>query len=167
RGQARPPRASHRWLRHLSVLFALVMAGLLVWVASKVDWPEVWSAIKRIPLTTLLLATAVAAASHAVYASYDLLGKRWTGHRLSRSKVLQATFVCYAFNLSLGSLVGGVALRYRLYSRLGRGRGQISRVLAMSLVSNWLGYAVRAGGVFLMGSLRPPPDWSSNLSALR
>jgi hypothetical protein len=31
------------------------------------------------------------------------------------------TFISYAFNLNLGSLVGGVAFRYRLYSRLGLG----------------------------------------------
>ena len=32
---------------------------------------------------------------------------------------MTVTFVSYVFNLNLGSLVGGVAFRYRLYSRLG------------------------------------------------
>jgi hypothetical protein len=29
------------------------------------------------------------------------------------------SFICYAFNLTLSTWVGGVAMRYRLYSRLG------------------------------------------------
>ena len=29
------------------------------------------------------------------------------------------SFICYAFNLTLSTWVGGIGMRYRLYSRLG------------------------------------------------
>ena len=37
--------------------------------------------------------------------------------------VMAVNFVSYAFNLCIGSLVGGVGFRYRLYSRLGLAPG--------------------------------------------
>lgn len=165
--EARHQRRSRRWMRPLSVLFGIVVAGLLVWAATKVDWPEVWQALRRMPPAALLAGLAAAVTSHIVYSTYDLLGKAWTGHRLPWPKVMQTTFVSYAFTLSLGSLVGGIALRLRLYSRMGLGRADIGRVTAMSMLSNWLGYALLAGTVFLLGWLQPPPEWSLSMPALR
>jgi len=42
------------------------------------------------------------------------LGRHLTRHRLGTGTVMGVTFISYAFNLNLGSLVGGVAFRYRV-----------------------------------------------------
>lgn len=169
---AQPPRhAARPWWpalrRLLTVVFLIAVAALLMTLARRVEWDEVWQVIAAYPSSTLAGAAGLAAASHLVYSSFDLLGRAWTGHRLPLRKVLAVTSVSYAFNLSFGTLVGGLGFRWRLYSRLGLGQGDISRVLALSLATNWLGYLLVAGVVFAAGVIVPPPGWDFSAGALR
>src|SRR5690606_39662398 len=73
-------------------------------------------------------ALPISLASYAVYCCYDVLGKAYAGHNLPIRQVVPITFVCYAFNLNLSAWVGGIALRYRLYSRLGLRASQITQI---------------------------------------
>jgi len=156
------------WTRRLLWTAFFVLVGTLLFTqAREVQWPEVLAAMRALPAWTLALAAALAAFSHALYSTFDLIGRWWTGHGLAVRQVVPVTFVSYAFNLNLGSLVGGFAFRYRLYSRLGLDNATITRVLGMSLVTNWLGYLVLAGGVFAIGAVTPPPDWRIGAMALR
>jgi len=127
--------------------------------ARAIDWQEVFDAMRALPASTLLLAGLLAAASFAIYSTYDLLGRHLTHHALGTRTVMGVTFISYAFNLNLGSLVGGVAFRYRLYSRLGLSNGIITRVLGFSMLTNWLGYLVVAGAAFCFWPLELPPEW--------
>jgi len=149
------------------VTFLVGVAALLVAMARRVDWDEVFEVIAGYPVTTLLAAGAFAACSHLVYTGYDLVGRAWTGHRLPVWKVMAVTFVSYAFTLNLGTVVGGVGLRLRLYSRFGLSTGDISRVVGLSMATNWLGYLVIAGTVFAAGVIVPPPGCEIGALALR
>jgi len=115
----------------------------------------------------LATAAALAASSFVLYSTYDLLGRRITGHPLGAGTVMAVTFVSYAFNLNLGSLVGGVAFRYRLYSRLGLANDTITRVLGFSMLTNWFGYLVVAGTAFCFWPLDLPADWKIGNGGLR
>jgi uncharacterized membrane protein YbhN (UPF0104 family) len=148
-------------------LLLLVVAVLLFRYARAVDWRAVLAVTRGYPTSTLAQAAGLAAASHALYACYDLIGRRQVGHVLPTVQVLATTFVSYAFNLNLGALVGGVALRYRLYSRHGLAIGTITQVLALSVVTNWLGYLVLAGVVFVIFPLPLPPTWAIDSGGLR
>lgn len=150
----------------LGLLF-LAVAALLVRYAREVDWGAVAAVMRRYEVSTLLQAAGLAAGSHAMYCCYDLIGRRQTGHRLPIPRVIATAFVSYAFNLNLGALVGGVALRYRLYSRQGLAAGTITQVLALSLATNWLGYLVLAGGAFVVFPLALPPGWPVGVGTLR
>ena len=153
--------------RVLTALFALVVLGLLANHARTVDWGEVISSVRATPLRTLAIAAALALASYATYCSFDLIGRRQTGHRLKPSEVVGVAFTSYAFNLNLGSLVGGIAFRYRLYGRLGLNAATTSGILALSLATNWLGYFFLAGGLFLWRPLQLPPGWAIGSEGLR
>jgi glycosyltransferase 2 family protein len=72
---------------------------------------------------------------------------------------MAVNFVSYAFNLCIGSIVGGVGFRYRLYSRLGLKNGVITRIVSMSMLTNWLGYKLLAGVLFIVHPLQLPPSW--------
>lgn len=153
-------RAYWPWLKRLGMtLFFSWVAWLLVGEARRIDWQAVLDSGQQVPVRVLLLAAALAAASHLLYSCFDLLGRHYTGHRLRAPTVMTVTFVSYAFNLNLGSLVGAVALRYRLYARLGLRYSVITRVLAFSMVTNWLGYVVLTGVVFSLSPPELPPDW--------
>lgn len=151
----------------LTYVFFLLVAGLLISLARSLDWAEVSETLRSYSAQTLLMAGGAALASYAVYCCYDVLGKVYVGHHLPVRQVVPITFVCYAFNLNLSAWVGGIALRYRLYSRLGLGAAQITRIFTMSVLTNWLGYLWLAGAIFVMGWIKPPADWEIGATALR
>ena len=153
--------------RALTIAFFAVVLVLVADHARTIDWGSVWTGLREYSLATLLLAAGLAAVSHALYCGYDLIGRHETGHRLSARKVVAIGFTCYAFNLNLGSLVGGVALRYRLYARFGLNAETITKVLALSLLTNWLGYCFVAGCVFLFAGLALPAGWELGSDGLR
>lgn len=127
--------------------------------AQHVDWKEVWTSLTELPRPALLLAIGLAATSHLLYSCFDLLGRRYTGHSLRTRTVMAISFISYAFNLTIGSIVGGVGFRYRLYSQAGLPNGVITRIVSMSMLTNWLGYKLLAGLLFIFHPLELPPSW--------
>lgn len=149
------------------LLFFGLIAYLLVRQARAVDWQDVVSAIRRRPAHLLGTAAAFALASHALYSCFDLIGRHLTGHRLATGRVMAINFISYAFNLNMGALIGGVAFRYRLYSRFGLETGTTTRIVVLSMLTNWLGYVALAGFVFLLLPPALPQDWAIDASTLR
>jgi glycosyltransferase 2 family protein len=155
------------WLkRALTAIFFAAVAVFTVRYAQNVDWPQVWASIRGTPAGVLALAVALAAASHAMVSSFDLLGRYYTGHHLPAARVMGVNFISYAFNLNMGALVGGVAFRFRLYSRLGLDNPTITRVLSLSVLTNWLGYLAVGGAVFTFVPLPLPPAWKLDSAGL-
>ena len=125
------------------------------------------ASVRAYSWTTLLECIALAITSLALYSCYDLLGRRYTGHTLPTLRVMLVNFVSYVFNLNLGALIGGVAFRLRLYTRLGLNTGQITRIYSLSLVTNWLGYFLLAGSLFALHPLHLPPSWPIHRAGLQ
>ena len=152
--------------RVLGIGFLVLVLVLVAKLASTMHWAAAWEALQDMPLAALLAAAALAAASHLLYSTFDLLGRRQTGHGLAAPRVMTVAFVSYAFNLNLGALVGGVAFRYRLYSKLGLTTVVVTRVLALSMLTNWLGYLVLGGALLLLAPPALPDGWSLSQRAL-
>lgn len=146
--------------------FALV-AWLIVRHACTIDWSEVLQSIGTLPHRSIAIAIGLTAASYLLYSTFDLLGRRMVGHRLPTRTVMGVTFVCYAFNLNLGSLVGSIGFRYRLYSRLGLENDVIAKVIGFSLLTNWFGYLAIAGAAFCFGAIALPAGWKIDDGQLR
>jgi uncharacterized membrane protein YbhN (UPF0104 family) len=156
------------WIKRiLGIAFVLVVGALLVRYARNVDWGEVKQSVLELPRNVLLMAFVFAAISHAVYSLMDLVGRHYTGHRLAKRKVMQISFISYAFNLNLGSLVGGIGFRYRLYSKLGVRYSNITRIVTLSMITNWLGYILLAGLVFTIAPMQLPPHWKLDTEGLQ
>ncbi len=153
-----------RWLTGaFFVLVAVVFANF----ARTVDWGAVRDVLLAYPLRTLAVAGGLAALSHLVYSSFDLIGRHEVGHGLSISRSCAITFVSYAFNLNLGSLVGGFATRYRLYTHDGVPVDAVTRILVLSLLTNWLGYAFLGGLVLAIGAPVVSAQWALAAAPLR
>ncbi len=171
RGRSGGGLTAKRWWpqakRAATVLFLVLVAWLLVEQARNVEWSMVLGALRDYRAGTLLMAGALALASYALYCSYDLIGRHQTGHALRTGQVVGVSFVSYAFNLNMGALVGGVGMRYKLYSRLGLNAAVITEVLGLSMLTNWLGYMLLAGAVFVMRPLALPADWAIGSVGLR
>ena len=156
-----------RWAKRLLTLcFFVAMAALLFMLMDNLNWLEVKQALHAYQRETLVMGLAVALVSYIAFSSYDLLGRAYTDHHLPARQILPVAFVCYAFNLNLSSWIGGVAMRYRLYSRLGLRVSTITRVLSLSVFTNSLGYIIVAGFIFSAGWVKLPASWAINTGAL-
>jgi hypothetical protein len=160
-------RAWPRMRQALWIAFAVAVLALIGWRAREIDWSEVLTALRALPLSTIALGAAIAVAAHAAYISYDLLARRYTGHRLGLGETVAVAGVCFAFNLNLGALVGGVALRYRLYGRFGLNTSVITRILGFSVLTNWIGYSALAGAAFASGLVDLPNSAPISSATLR
>ncbi|MCE8021038.1 UPF0104 family protein [Halomonas sp. MCCC 1A11036] len=164
-------RSRQRWLgwakRIVTLMFFVLVVVLLFSLIRNVDWPAVAETLRGYSLLTLAGGLVIAVASYVAFSSYDLLGKRYTGHELSARQVIEVAFVCYAFNLNLGAWVGSLAMRYRLYTRLDLGVGTVTRVLSISLIANWLGYMLLAGTIFSFRLLELPRAWEIGATGLQ
>ena len=154
------------WLKRGAALaFLAAVATLIVIEARKVQWGEVAAAIQRMPWSPLLAAVGLAWVSHATYSCYDLLGRSYTGHKLRKRTVLAVTFISYAFNLNMGFLLGGAGMRYRLYTQLGLGLDVITRIMTLSMLTNWSGYMLLFGIVLLWKPVALPFEWMTRHGA--
>lgn len=144
----------------LSILFFCVIAYLLVSHAKDIEWTKVFQAMRETDIRTLFTGFVIGFLCYTAYAAYDLFGRHLLKLHTSAASTMLAAWISYACNLNLGAIIGSVALRYRLYSRLGVSSGDVTRVIGVSVTSNWLGYCLLAGGLFVSGSVDPPGSWA-------
>jgi len=151
---------SWKWVKKgLTALFFVLIIWLIIQQAMNIEWPQVFESIRKTSTVSLLVGLALAVCCYSVFASYDLLGRYLTGIEARPIKVWFIAWLSCAFNLNLGAMVGGVAFRYRLYSKIGVGGGDTARIIGFSVLTNWLGYVLLAGGLFVSGQIQPPADW--------
>jgi uncharacterized membrane protein YbhN (UPF0104 family) len=151
-----------RWRRIRRVaffVFLALVAFLLLRYARSVDWTQVRATLADYDAATLATAVAIAAGSYLLYSCYDLAARRYAHHDLAAPRTMTISLVAYAFSLNVGALVGGAGFRYRLYSHAGLGLGTISRIVAFTVGTNWVGYLLLAGALFASGRVRAPPHW--------
>ncbi|WP_338564760.1 lysylphosphatidylglycerol synthase domain-containing protein [Erwinia sp. E_sp_W01_6] len=157
-----------KWVKKiLTWLFFIAVIVLLVIYARKVNWHDVVEVISNYNRFAILASVALVVVSYLTYGVYDLIGQAYCGHKLQKRQVMLVSFICYAFNLTLSTWVGGVAMRYRLYSRLGLEGSTITRIFSLSIATNWLGYVLVAGVVFSSGMVPVPSGWFIGEGTLR
>ncbi|MEG3132668.1 lysylphosphatidylglycerol synthase domain-containing protein [Rouxiella sp. T17] len=151
----------------LTWIFFIAVAVLLVVYARTVNWDDVWKVIRNYNSTSLLISVALVIISYLLYGCYDLLARAYCGHKLAARQVMLVSFICYAFNLTLSTWVGGIGMRYRLYSRLGLPNSTITRIFSLSITTNWLGYILLGGIIFTSGVVELPSHWYIDNGTLR
>lgn len=151
----------------LSILFFCAVAYLLVTHAKEIEWAKVFEAMRETDIKTLLTGFVIGFLCYTAYAAYDLFGRHLLKLNTSAVSTMIAAWISYACNLNLGAVIGSVALRYRLYSRLGVSSGDVTKIIGISVTSNWLGYCLLAGGLFVSGSIEPPESWAIGKTALQ
>lgn len=164
------PKSHRLWKpikKAMTWLFFIAVVVLLIIYARKVDWSEVLDTIVNYNRTAVLASVALVIVSYLTYGVYDLIGRASCGHQLAKRQVMLVSFICYAFNLTLSTWVGGVAMRYRLYSRLGLSSSTITRIFTLSIATNWLGYVLVSGIVFSAGMVKIPAGWFIGSGTLR
>lgn len=161
---AADPKRGPAWRRHGLRLLWLSLAVLTVWLVADIvrstDWRAVSSALRARSSGALATLAVAALASHALYGLLDVLGARALGLALPARRVWLTATSSYACNLNLGSLVGAAALRFKLYGRQGVAVADISRLIALSMAANWLGYLALLASLPLWASSHALSRWT-------
>jgi uncharacterized membrane protein YbhN (UPF0104 family) len=147
--------------------FLLLVAALLVRYARGIDWHQVGAAVVGYDARALVMAVLLTAASYLLYCGYDLAARHYAHHALRTRRVVLIAFVSYALSMNIGALLGGAGFRLRLYSRAGLPLATITRIIAFSTATNWLGYLLVAGVLFAGRTLVPPASWRIGTDGLQ
>jgi uncharacterized membrane protein YbhN (UPF0104 family) len=153
--------------RLLVVFFFAGVAALIFSRARQVNWDAVGDALQSYTTLELGLALLAAGLGHLCSGSYDLIGRRYTGHFMPKRRVFAINAIAYAFSLNLGALVGGWAFRVRLYTRFGLPVSVVARIIVLAVVTNWSGFTLLAGVLLLFWPPALPEAWNVPVAALR
>lgn len=152
-----------RWgKRALTLLLLLAIFTLLYTSLRNLDWGEVRQALNAYSPQTLLLGTLITLASYLLSGGYDLLGRTYSRHHLPTRQIILVAMAGYAF-----TLIGGVAMRYRLYTRLGLSASTVTRILSLSLLTNWTSCMALAGVIFSLRLVELPDNWTLGMNSLQ
>lgn len=147
-------------IRRVAVIAFVALVVYLIYHSLRgIDWAQVWQALTRYNVATLLPVMGLACVSFALHASFDVLGRQYTGHHLSTPRVMLIAFIAYIFNLNVGAVVGGLGMRLRLYSRANVSGSQVAGVYTIAVITNWTGYMLLAGGVLAIVPPVLPAEW--------
>lgn len=155
---------ARRWLPWL---LAAAVLYLVAQQAREVEWARVWASLRELPLGAVSVSVALALCAHALFASYDLIGRRLVRARITPARALAVAAIAYAFNLSFGALIGGVGMRLRLYTRAGLSVGTVGQIVTHSFIANWLGWCWVLGTVLVCSPLPLRADGAPGAGALR
>lgn len=156
------------WIKRiLTIAFFSAVAYLIYDRGSAIEWSKVFETLRDTSSRTLFTAFVLVFFSYLAYGTYDLFGRHLLGLKIPAFKTSLAAIISYSTNLNLGSLIGSIAFRYRLYSRLGVSSTNITKLLGISVATNWLGYLLLAGALFVSGSMVPPGNWVIGKIALQ
>ncbi|MFP5385574.1 MAG: lysylphosphatidylglycerol synthase domain-containing protein [Bacteriovoracia bacterium] len=130
-------------LPYLTFAFICIIGYLLYENLSSIEWDKVGTAIRKISPVTVVLSLGVSALIYFILSNYDYLSFLYLKIKegVKYTEILSRAFTCYAFNLNFGSLIGGLALRYRVYSKWKVSLDRIPYIIAASTFTNWLGYS--------------------------
>jgi phosphatidylglycerol lysyltransferase len=142
-----------RFLRTLgpaiSLLFCLGAFWFLDRQLEHYHYRDIRAGLEAVPAWSVWLAMALAAVNYLVMVGYDRLALGYLGHPLPLRKIALASFVGYAVAHNFGSLFGGTAIRYRLYSAFGLSAVEAVKAIVVCAATFWIGFFTLSGLVFL------------------
>lgn len=153
-----PARGKHPgWLRPerivplLGLAIFFVALTVLYRTLEGQRFREIQEALHALPMRRITAALLLTAASYLAMTLYDHLAIAYLRRSLPWGKVSFASFVSYVFSNNLGlSVVTGGSIRYRLYSSWGLAAEEVTRLVAFTTTTFWLGILSLGGILFLV-----------------
>jgi uncharacterized membrane protein YbhN (UPF0104 family) len=151
----------------LRILLVLAIVGAAVWFLTRqlrgFDTEKFLDSLHRIAWWQVALALVLVGVNYVFLFGYDYLALRYIKHPLPLGKLAVASFIGHASSFNLGSLFGGAAARYRLYSSWKLSSIEILQLIAILGVTFWMGVLALAGIVFLIDPFPIPQEMQDTL----
>jgi uncharacterized membrane protein YbhN (UPF0104 family) len=130
---------------------------------AEVTWDKVQTGIHNVPYWQIALALGLTALNYLILTGYDWIAVRHLKKELPMSKVMTGAIVGYSYGNVLGWLLGGNAVRYRLYSSWGFSFLEIVAFVSILATTFWLGLFLLAGIAFIALPIKLPLEVSEKL----
>ncbi|MFO1064445.1 MAG: YbhN family protein [Pirellulales bacterium] len=124
---------------------------------------KVLEGLQTIPPYQIGLALLITGINFVVLTGYDLIAVRFLKKPLPLLKIMQGAVIGYALSNVFGWLLGGNAVRYRLYTGFGFRFVEVVAFVSILSVTFWLGMFLLAGIAFVMLPVRLPEDYGEKL----
>jgi len=153
-----PPRGERPgWLRSerivplLGLAIFFVALTVLYRTLEGQRFREIWEALHALPMRRIIAALLLTAASYLAMTLYDHLAIAYLRRSLPWGRISFASFVSYVFSNNLGlSVLTAGSIRYRLYSSWGLTAEEVTRLVAFTTTTFWLGILALGGTLFLV-----------------
>jgi phosphatidylglycerol lysyltransferase len=145
---------SRRLHNILGALAGVTILGVALWFLhselQSLSAAAVVDQIRSIAWPRLLAAALFVALSYMVLTGYDIAGGHYLGREIPVRRAALTAFLAYAIgnNVGLAALSGG-SVRYRMYSLIGFGAGEIATLIAFCAVTFALGASLLIGVAIL------------------
>ena len=128
-----------------------------------ITWTQIVESVENIPPSQILLAIMITALNFVVLTGYDWIAVTYLKKKLSISKIMVGAVVGYAFSNVVGWMLGGTAVRYRMYRRWGFSFMDIVAFISLLTVTFWMGMFLLAGIAFVMLPVQLPDEYQDKL----
>lgn len=128
-----------------------------------ITWSQIVESVENIPPSQILLAIMITALNFVVLTGYDWIAVTYLKKKLSISKIMVGAVVGYAFSNVVGWMLGGTAVRYRMYRRWGFSFMDIVAFISLLTVTFWMGMFLLAGIAFVMLPVQLPDEYQDKL----
>lgn len=157
-------KISFEFLKYTAVLAIVLVA--LYFVRKEVghmSWQQVLDGLNSISRTQLFLACFFTAINFVVLVGYDWISIRYLQKQIPLRKIALGAVVGYAFSNVVGWMLGGTAVRFRLYNRWGFSVMEVVAFISILTITFWLGMFMLAGIAFVLLPVRLPVDYQEAL----
>jgi len=149
-----------------AIIAIMVVAFFLVkWKLqkAKVTFENIQEGISNVPYWQIGLALTLTILNYLILTGYDWIAVRHLKKSLPISKIMTGAIVGYSYGNVLGWLLGGNAVRYRLYSTWGFSLLEIVALVTILATTFWLGLFLLAGVAFVWLPIKLPEDVGEKL----
>jgi uncharacterized membrane protein YbhN (UPF0104 family) len=150
-----------------SLLLVVTIATylLLRWKFNELGltWSDIQKSLSQVSNLSIVIAICITAANFVLLTGYDLIAVRYLRKDLPIQRVMTGAVIGYALSNVLGWLVGGNAIRYRLYSKWGFNLVEIVAFISILSITFWLGLFLLAGVAFVALPVQIPEQYASTL----
>lgn len=153
-----------RWLAAIAPIVGLSLFAATIAILHRelaaYHLADVIGHLQAIPVRQLAAALLFTFAGYLALTGYDLLAFRWIGRALALRRIALASFVAYVFSHNVGlSILGGSAVRYRMYSSWGVPPADLGRAIAFNFVTLWLGFFALGAALLLADPVMLTGTW--------
>ena len=124
---------------------------------SEYHYRDIAAEAHSVPALRLSISLLLMVLNYLVLTGYDVLAFRYVGRTLEYGRIAFVSFIGYAFSNNIGlSMLAGSSVRYRLYTSWGLSVLDVTKMVAFSTLTLWLGLLSVGGIAFVAEPIAVP-----------